>query len=84
MGNSPLLAANRRDGHNLRSYSPRASSSQHLRLRSYPSFDMSLEDLHPYPLLHHPDHQGIRWLRSEERDLEDSTVLGVEVDPDMV
>ena len=76
MGNLPLRA-NKREGLHFGSYSPSASTGQ-LRLRGYPSYDMSLEDLHPYSTS-----RG-RWVRSEERDLEDSTILGMEVDQELV
>lgn len=76
MGNLPLNT-HKKDGLHFGSYSP-STSSGHLRLRGYPSFDRSLEDLHPFP----PRRE--RWVRSEEKDFEDSTILGMEVDQESV
>jgi len=50
--------------------------------------DMSLEDLHPYfPPAHghsRPNSCSSRWFKSEDRDLEDSLVLGLEVNSESV
>ncbi len=86
MGNSPLLHG-KKDRLRLGSYSPSGCTNR-LRLRSYPSLDMSLEELHPYfPSAHgysRPSSCTSRWLKSEDRDLEDSVVLGMEINSESV
>lgn len=75
MGNLPLCV-NKKDGLRFGSYN--TGAGRHLSLTGYPPYDMSLEDLRPFP-----SHSGR--VRLEEREEEVmSTIMGVEMDQESV
>lgn len=74
MGNLPLCV-NKKDGLRFGSYT--TGIGGHLALTAYPPFDMSLEDLHPFP-------NCIGGVMMDEGEEVMTTIMGVEVDQESV